>query len=100
MWDDLCQGALGALVVVDSGRLDDCHPAVDYFERAQLPFVVAVNSVRRPAPRTSWTRIRWRADGPRQVPVVAFDARNRISVRDTLLLLLDEALVKAYRAVL
>ena len=41
MWDDLTEGALGALVIVDSRRLDDCYPAVDYFERATLPFVVA-----------------------------------------------------------
>ena len=43
MWDDLTEGALGALAIVDSRRLDDCYPAVDYFERATLPFVVAVN---------------------------------------------------------
>src|SRR5258708_1098950 len=44
MWDDLAHGALGALVVVDSSRLDDCYPAVDYFEQSGLPFVVAVNA--------------------------------------------------------
>jgi len=38
------QGALGALVVVDTSRIDDCYPAVDYFERAGLPFVVGVNT--------------------------------------------------------
>src|SRR4051795_2701772 len=43
MWDDLAIGAIGALVIVDSRRLDDCYPAVDYFERLGLPFVVAVN---------------------------------------------------------
>src|SRR6185312_4918860 len=44
MWDDLINGALGALVVVDTARIDDCYPAVDYFERAGLPFVVGVNT--------------------------------------------------------
>ena len=44
MWDDLANGALGALVVVDSRRMDDCFAAVDYFERAGLPLVVAVNA--------------------------------------------------------
>src|SRR5262245_18081094 len=43
MWRDLTDGALGALVIVDSRRLDDCYPAVDYFERSGLPFIVAVN---------------------------------------------------------
>src|SRR5215471_14449816 len=44
MWEGLARGALGSVVVVDSRRLDDCHPAVDYFERAGLPFIVAVNA--------------------------------------------------------
>jgi len=43
MWRDLTEGALGALVIVDTRRLDDCYPAVDYFEKIGLPFVVAVN---------------------------------------------------------
>src|SRR5271155_5663808 len=43
MWDDLSYGALGAVVLADTRRLSDCFPAVDYFERRGLPFVVAVN---------------------------------------------------------
>src|SRR5262249_59460293 len=43
MWGELTSGAIGALVIVDTRRLDDCYPAVDYFERTGLPFVVAVN---------------------------------------------------------
>ena len=43
MWQDLSEGALGALVVVDARRIDECYPAVDYFEKIGLPFVVAVN---------------------------------------------------------
>ncbi len=43
MWNDLIAGALGALVIVDTRRLDDCYAAVDYFEQAKVPFVVAVN---------------------------------------------------------
>src|SRR5580765_4960774 len=43
MWDDLITGSLGAIVLVDSRRLEDCFPAVDYFEHRDIPFVVAVN---------------------------------------------------------
>src|SRR3954449_5177625 len=43
MWDDLAVGALGAIVLVDTRRLDDCFPAIDYFEHLGLPFVVAAN---------------------------------------------------------
>ena len=43
MWDDLCRGAIGAVVLVDTRRLGDCFAAVDYFEQRELPFVVAIN---------------------------------------------------------
>src|SRR5215475_6526465 len=43
MWDDLAYGALGAIVMADARRLADCFPSVDYFERQDIPFVVAVN---------------------------------------------------------
>src|SRR5437870_10425209 len=43
MWDDLIQGAIGAVVLVDTRRLEDSFPALDYFESAGLPFIVAVN---------------------------------------------------------
>lgn len=94
MWDDLAQGALGALVVVDSRRLDDCYPAVDYFERARLPLVVAVNTFDGRLAH-DLTEVRWALAVTDKVPVVAFDARSRPSVRDTLLTLLDQALVQA-----
>src|SRR2546423_367329 len=34
LWDDIAQGALGAVVIADTRRLEDCFPAVDYFERS------------------------------------------------------------------
>lgn len=96
MWDDLSHGALGALVVVDSSRLDDCYPAVDYFERARLPFVVAVNAFDGTLAH-DLDEVRWALAVDERIPVVAFDARNRISVRDALLVLLDRALDDAVR---
>jgi len=96
MWDDLSLGALGALVVVDSSRLDDCYPAVDYFERARLPFVVAVNAFDGKLVH-ELDEVRWALAIDERIPVVAFDARNRISVRDALLVLLDRALDDAVR---
>jgi signal recognition particle receptor subunit beta len=95
MWDDLAVGALGALVVVDGRRVDDCHAAVDYFEQAGLPLVIAVNAFHGHLAR-DLTEIRWALAVGDHVPVVAFDARERASVRDTLLVLLDAALADAY----
>ena len=43
MWDDLINGAIGAVVLVDTERLEQCFDAVDYFEARQIPFVLAVN---------------------------------------------------------
>lgn len=97
MWDDLARGALGALVVVDSTRLDDCHPAVDFFERAGLPFAVGVNTFdgRLEHPLAD---VRWALAVDEQTPVVAYDARDKRSVRDALLVVLDRALVRATAA--
>jgi uncharacterized protein len=97
MWDDLAEGALGALVVVDSDRLDDCYPAVDYFERADLPFVVAVNTFHGRLAH-DLTEVRWALAVGEDVPVVAFDARDRLAVRDALLVLLERALERAVRS--
>ncbi|MFC7549732.1 ATP/GTP-binding protein [Plantactinospora sp. GCM10030261] len=94
MWDDLSRGALGALVVVDSSRLDECYPAVDYFERAGVPFVVAVNAFHGRLEH-SLEEIRWALAVPENVPIIRFDARDRLSVRDGLLVVLEQALARA-----
>ncbi|MGB2571108.1 GTP-binding protein [Micromonospora citrea] len=96
MWDDLARGALGALVVVDSSRLDDCYPAIDYFERAGLPFVVGVNAFDGRIAH-DLDAIRWALAVGNHVPLVQFDARDRLSVRDALLVVLDRALDRATR---
>jgi signal recognition particle receptor subunit beta len=97
MWDDLVKGALGALVVVDTARIDDCYPAVDYFERAGLPFVVGVNTFDGQM-NYNLEEVRWALAVREDVPVLSFDARFRASVRDALLVVLDQALDKAIRA--
>ena len=97
LWDDLIKGALGALVVVDTARNDDCYPAVDYFERAGLPFVVGVNTFNGQM-NYNLEEVRWALAVRDDVPVLSFDARFRTSVRDALLVVLDQALDKAIRA--
>jgi len=96
MWDDLSYGALGAVVIVDSGRLEDCHPAVDYFEHTGLPFIVAVNRFDGKLEHNLET-VRWALTLTEGVPVVSFDARERRSVRDTLVVLLELALSRVSR---
>ncbi|WP_405101135.1 GTP-binding protein [Micromonospora sp. NBC_01412] len=96
MWDDLARGALGALVVVDSTRLDDCYPAIDFFERAGLPFVVGVNAFDGQL-ALDLASVRWALAIGDQVPLIRFDARDRLSVRDALLVVLDRTLDRATR---
>src|SRR5262245_60855968 len=78
MWDELAQGALGALVIVDSSRIDDSYPAVDYFEHTDLPFVVAVNAFHGKL-AYELGDVRWALAVKDSVPVIAFDARDRLS---------------------
>jgi signal recognition particle receptor subunit beta len=83
--------------VVDTNRIDDCYPAVDYFERAGLPFVVGVNTFNGQM-SYSLDEVRWALAVRDDVPVLSYDARFRGSVRDALLVVLDQALDKAIRA--
>jgi signal recognition particle receptor subunit beta len=97
MWGDLVRGALGALVIVDTRRMDDCYPAVDYFEKAGLPFVVGVNMFGGELAHEP-DDIRWALAIADEVPLVMFDARDRLSVRDALLAVLRNTFAKARAA--
>jgi signal recognition particle receptor subunit beta len=91
MWDELAYGALGAIVMADTRRLADCFPSVDYFERNDIPFVVAVNcfdSMQRHPLET----VRRALDLTGDAPVVLCDARRRESSRDVLVTLAEHAL--------
>ena len=91
MWSELTEGAIGALVIVDTRRLDDCYPAVDFFERAGLPFVVGVNLFDGRL-RHEMDDVRWALAVSDDTPVISLDARERLSVRDALVAVLQCAL--------
>lgn len=93
MWDDVAMGALGAVVLVDTRRLDDCYPAVDYFEQRNTPFVVAVNNF-DPSHNHSLDEIRYALDIDPSVAIFEMDARDPGHVRDTLLILLEHVLAR------
>ncbi|WP_372481899.1 GTP-binding protein [Streptomyces fuscigenes] len=97
MWDDIVEGALGGLVIVDTRRLDDCYAAVDYFENRDIPFAVALNAFDGKVDY-ELDQVRWALDVSDHVPVTVFDARERGSVRDTLLVVLELALERVERA--
>jgi signal recognition particle receptor subunit beta len=84
MWDELAYGALGAVVLADVRRLDDCFPSVNYFETRRLPFIVALNCFDG-APRYDADEVRDALDLDPEVPVVLCDARERGSVKQVLI---------------
>jgi uncharacterized protein len=91
MWDEIAYGALGAVVLADTRRLDDCFPSVDYFEKCQLPFVVAINSF-DDSPRYDPEDVRIALDLGLHVPVMACDARDPGSVKQVLITLVEHVL--------
>ncbi|MBW1603062.1 ATP/GTP-binding protein [Streptomyces sp. JJ66] len=90
MWDDLVRGAIGAIVMADTRRLEDCFPALDYFESCGLPYVVAVNHFEGTA-RFEAADVRDALSVPDHVPVVIMDAREQPSVVGSLLALVSHA---------
>jgi signal recognition particle receptor subunit beta len=94
LWDEIVKGAVGGVVLVDTRRIQECFPAVDYFEATGLPFVVAVNlfdGVSTHHPRD----VREALSVPANVPVVLCDARRTTHVQETLVLLVESALRRA-----
>ncbi|MFB6630305.1 ATP/GTP-binding protein [Streptomyces sp. NPDC056362] len=91
MWDELSEGALGAVVLADTRRLQECFSAVDFFERRGIQFVVAVNEFDG-AYRYEPDEIRSALDLKPEVPVVLCDARISSSGIRTLLTLVQHLL--------
>ena len=94
MWDELARGALGAVVLADTRRLDSCFPAVDFFERRGLPFIVAVNCF-DDAYRYESNEVRMALDLDAYVPVVLCDARDRESTKQVLITLMNHVMADA-----
>ena len=88
LWDELSQGALGAVVLADTRRLADCFPSIDYFEQRGTPFVVAVNCFHSER-RYSAEAVARALDLDAGVPVVLFDARDRAGARNVLIELVE-----------
>ncbi|MEV4678929.1 ATP/GTP-binding protein [Actinomadura geliboluensis] len=91
MWDELAAGAIGAVVIADTRRLAGSFPAVDYFERRGIPFVVAVNCFG--GIRTHRAEdIAIALDLDPGVPVLLCDVRRRESSKEVLVALMEHVL--------
>jgi signal recognition particle receptor subunit beta len=91
MWDDLCRGAIGAIVMVDTNRLDESFSPLDYFESKKIPFIVAVNQFEG-TQTYELDDIRTALAIRAEVPMIRIDARNRESAKYALLRVTEYAL--------
>lgn len=91
MWDDLCHGAIGAVLLVDTGRLEDSFSPLDYFESKGLPFIVAVNLFDG-GKRYRLDEVASALAIPAGVPIIEVDARDRESAKQALVRVTEYAL--------
>ncbi|MFD0599893.1 ATP/GTP-binding protein, partial [Catellatospora coxensis] len=87
----LATGALGAVVLADTRRLADSFAAIDYFEQRNTPFVIAVNCFDNDQ-RYTVEQVREALDVDGHVPVLLTDARDRMSVKNVLITLVEHVL--------
>ena len=94
MWDELVRGAIGAVVLVDTRRLAEAFPAIDFFESRQLPFVIGLNDFDGERSHETDDVREALALAP-DVPVMRVDARSRDSAKTGLVALVRHALSRA-----
>lgn len=88
MWDQVSMGALGAVVLIDTARLADGYAAIDYFESKGIPFIVATNQFAH-SPTGTAEQIRDALALDPRIPIVTVDARDRQSVKQSLIALVE-----------
>jgi len=93
MWDDLCRGAIGAIVLVDTARLDESFSPLDYFESKGLPFIVAVNQFDGTR-EYDLDEVAAALALPPEVPIIRVDARDRESAKQALVRVTEYALLR------
>ncbi|MDX1886379.1 ATP/GTP-binding protein [Mycolicibacterium sp. 120270] len=91
MWDDLVRGAIGAIILVDTRRLQDSFAAVDFFEARQMPFLIAINEF-DDAPKHPPQEVRKALALPEHIPIITVDARDRHSSTHALIAVTEYAL--------
>jgi signal recognition particle receptor subunit beta len=83
LWDRLFAGTLGAVVLVDTRRLEDSWHAIDLLESRGVPFIVARNNF--PGPQYGLDEVREALTLSGGVPLINCDARERESSKQVLI---------------
>jgi uncharacterized protein len=94
MWDELSAGALGAIVLADTRRLQACFEAVDFFENRGIDFLIAVNEFDG-AFHYEPEEVRAALELGAHVPIVLCDARDGDSATSALRSLVRHLLAAA-----
>lgn len=94
MWNELARGAIGAVVMVDTRRIEDSFAAVDFFEMRRTPFVVAINTFHGRKLHTI-EDVRDALRVAPEIPIVYCDARVRVDVQKVLVAVVEHALERA-----
>ncbi|MGW0943215.1 GTP-binding protein [Streptomyces sp. NPDC002623] len=76
LWEDLTEGALGCLVLVDTRNLDACHGALSLLEARAIPYAVVIN-VFPHAPMYEEDELRHALALDARTPLITCDARDR-----------------------
>jgi signal recognition particle receptor subunit beta len=92
VWDELRLGALGAVVLADTRRLENCFPSVDFFERRGTPFIVAVNCFEDAPRRYRPDEVQLALNLDPDTPVMLCDARRRQSAKEVLIALVEHVI--------
>jgi signal recognition particle receptor subunit beta len=92
VWDELRLGALGAVVLADTRRLENCFPSVDFFERRGTPFIVAVNCFEDAPRRYRPDEVQLALNLDPETPVLLCDARRRQSAKEVLIALVEHVI--------
>lgn len=87
LWNGLFEGALGAIVLVDTRRLEVSFDVIGRLEDRGVPFVIGINAF-PDAPVYPIEDLRSAMDIPASVPMINCDARDRGSSRDALMTLM------------
>ncbi|WP_369227659.1 ATP/GTP-binding protein [Streptomyces sp. R39] len=89
LWDDISYGALGALVLVDSRRIDASFDVLGLVEETGLPYAVALNAFPDAPSHYTGEQLRTALDLQPGTPMVTCDARDGHSSVDALLALVQ-----------
>lgn len=97
MWDDLVKGALGAVIIADTRRLEDSYSAISYYEARGIPLAIGINQF-ADGPRHRLDQVRSALNVVANVPVERFDARDKESSKALIIKLLGSILERNRKA--